>query len=108
MKRVMMSRGTSSPSLRAAEAGLHGVPGERADLDHLAALRARRHVDDDARHHQISPSSRQADSVTTTSTLSDQNEPSLICAIAITVPVSAMRARVASCARPGARPEVAR
>src|SRR5687767_1963967 len=93
--------------LRAAEAGLHAVAGKRADLDHLAALRGGRNVDDQARHAQIRPSSRQADSVTTTSTWSDQNEPSLICASAITVPVSAMRARVAIAARPARGPSQA-
>src|SRR6185436_10030761 len=93
--------------LGAAETGLHAVTGQRADLDDLAAFRRRRHVDDDARCHQINPSSRQADSVTTTSTRSDQNEPSLSCATAITDPVSAMRARVVSAARPARGPSQA-
>src|SRR5262245_9035520 len=87
------------PELRAAEAGLHGVLDQRADLDDLAALRGGRDVDDRARH-QISASSRQAESVTTTCALSDQYEPSLICATASTVPVSASRTRVATRARP--------
>src|ERR1041384_4744049 len=87
------------PRLRAPEPGFHGVAGEGPDLDHLAALRAGRRVDHDA-GHQINPSSRQAESVTTTDTVSDQKLPSESCAIAITFPVSAMRARVAMLARP--------
>src|SRR5262245_43422509 len=87
-------------ALGAAKAGLHHVPGEGADLDHLAALRAGGNVDDDAPGHQINPSSRHAESVTTTETVSDQNEPSDSSAMAITLPVSAMRARVARRARP--------
>src|SRR5687767_16026987 len=67
--------------LRAAKAGFHRVAGEGADLDHFALLRFGRNVDHHARH-QMSPSSRHAESVTMTRTLSDQNEPSLICAIA--------------------------
>jgi hypothetical protein len=93
--------------LRAAEARFHRMPGERADLDDFAAPCLRGDGDHDARAHQISPSSRQAASVTTTCTLSDQNEPSLICASAMTVPVSAMRARVASRARPARGPRCA-
>src|SRR5262249_1247494 len=89
--------------LRAPEAGLHRVLSERLDLDDLAALRARRHGDYGARH-QISPSSRQAESVTTTSAASDQKEPSLIWAIAVTVWVSARRTRVAKLARPARGP----
>src|SRR5687768_7263562 len=92
--------------LRAAKAGLHRVPGEGADLDHFAFLCFGRNVDHDARH-QMSPSSRQADSVTMTRTLSDQNEPSLICAIAVTAPVSAIRARVATRALPARGPRCA-
>src|SRR5262249_40593270 len=91
------------PRLRAPEPGFHDVAGERADLDHLAALCALRRVDDHA-GHQINPSSRQAESVTTTDTLSDQKLPSESCAIAITLPVSAMRARVATLARPARGP----
>ena len=41
-----------------------------------------------------------------TSALSDQNEPSLISAIAMTVCVSASRMRVETLRSPGARPEV--
>src|SRR5260221_4224385 len=90
-------------ALGAAEAVLHHMTGERADLDHLAALRRVRDVDDDARH-QISPYSRQAESVTTTDTVSDQYKPSDSCAMAITLPVSAMRARVERRARPARGP----
>src|SRR5258708_26924243 len=69
--------------LRAAETGLHCVRGERLDLDDLAALRLGGQGDDSARH-QISPSSRHAESVTTTSALSDQTFPSPGSAIATT------------------------
>src|SRR5882672_5007337 len=89
--------------LRAAETGLHCVRGECLDLDDLAALRLRGQGDDRP-CHQISPSSRQAESVTTTSALSDQNEPSLIWAMAVTVCVSARRTRVARLARPARGP----
>ena len=65
-----------------------------------------RHFDQGAGHQ--SGSSRQAPSVMTTSTLSDQNEPSDISAIAVTVCVSERRMRVAMAARPGARPKLAR
>src|SRR6185436_19999014 len=92
--------------LRAAKTRFHWVAGEGADLDHLALLRLCRHVDHDARH-QISPSSRHAESVTITFTLSDQNEPSDICAIATTSPLSAMRARVATRALPARGPRCA-
>src|SRR5688572_25424377 len=90
-------------ALGAAKAGLHGVAGERFDLDDLAAPGLRGHCDYGARH-QMSPSSRQADSVTITFTLPDQKEPSLICATASTVPLSAMRARVVRTARPARGP----
>src|SRR6185436_7942734 len=93
-------------ALGAAEAALHHVPGERADFDDLAALRACRHVDDDARD-QINPSSRHAESVTTTEVVSDQKEPSDICAMAMTLPVSAMRARVEKRAFPERGPRCA-
>src|SRR5437867_1129025 len=89
--------------LRAAETGLHCVRGERLDLDDLAALRLRGNVDDRP-CHQISPSSRQAESVTTTSALSDQNVPSESSAIATTVCVSARRTRVDMPARPARDP----
>src|SRR5919198_2372991 len=54
--------------LGAAKAGLHDVLREGLDLDDLAALGARRDGDRDARH-QMRPSSRQAESVTTTDTV---------------------------------------
>src|SRR5690242_12734037 len=64
-----------------AVAGLHRVRDQRLDLDHLAALGLRRHVDESLGHGD---SSRQAASVTIMSALADQNEPSLSSAIATT------------------------
>src|SRR5262249_61271299 len=75
---------------------------QRFDLDHLTALGAWRHIDERACHGQ-SPST-QAASVTTTSASSDQNEPSLISAIAITVWVSASRMRLDTAALPARGP----
>src|SRR5439155_1674588 len=66
--------------LSAAIAGLHRVRDQGLDLDDLAALGPRRHVDEGARHRYAS--SRQAARVTTTFALVDQNEPSLISQIA--------------------------
>src|SRR5262249_8767882 len=63
--------------------GLHRVRDQRLDLDHLAAPCACRQIDKHTRHFQ-SPST-QAARVTITSASSDQNEPSLISAIAITI-----------------------
>src|SRR5262249_922892 len=58
--------------------------------------------DEGARHAQLP--SRHAASVTTTSTSSAQNEPSLICATATTFCVSARRMRVEKLARPARGP----
>src|SRR6185312_15149964 len=76
------------PHVVVAEAGLHGVRDQRLDLDDLAALGLRGYIDQGARSHQTG-SSRQAPSVMTTFTVSDQNEPSDISQIATTVWVSA-------------------
>src|SRR4029453_15672618 len=72
------------------------------DLDRFAALGLRRRIDEGARHGQAP--SRQAASVTMTSTSSDQNEPSLICATATIFCVSARRMRVDTFARPARGP----
>src|SRR5262249_4152636 len=85
-----------------AKAGLHGVRNQRLDLDDLAALGLGGDIDEGARHDQVP--SRQAARVTTTSTSSDQNEPSLICATATTLCVSARRMRVDTLARPARGP----
>ena len=53
--------------------------------------------------HQIT-SSVQAASVTTTSTVADQNEPSDSCAMATIFWLSARRMRVETCARPARGP----
>src|SRR5581483_3861044 len=81
--------------------GLHDVRGQRPDLNDVAAPGALGYVDQGRRHHS---SSVQAASVTTTSTLADQNEPSDICAIATTFWLSASRMRVETWARPAAGP----
>src|SRR5262249_24928714 len=85
--------------LRAAESRFHRVLRERPDLQQLALLRALRNGHDHA-GHQMSPSSRQAERITTTETVSDQKLPSLISAMATARPESAMRARVETRARP--------
>src|ERR1043165_8467375 len=86
-----------------AEAGLHHLRDQRLDLDHLAAPRLLRHVDEGARAHGCR-SSRQAASVTTTSCVSDQNVPSDISAMAVIFCVSARRMRVAISAFPARGP----
>src|SRR5580658_3702072 len=86
----------------APESGFHEVRDQRLDLDHLAALGLRRHVDEGARHQ--SRFSRQACSVTITSAEADQNVSSLSSAIATIVCVSARRKRVDILARPARGP----
>ena len=90
--------------LRAAKASLHRVAGERPDLDDFAALGLGRHVDDDARpsDQPVLEARRERDHHV--ARCPDQNVPSLICAIAVTVAVSAMRTRVAMRARPARGP----
>src|SRR5262249_23594058 len=85
-------------SLGVAETGFHDVPDQRADLDDVAALCFGWKVDDRARHYEIS--SAHAATVTTTSCVAFQNEPSLSCAIAVMVCESARRMRDVSAARP--------
>src|SRR5882672_2480112 len=107
-------RGHRGMQIDATDLGAVVGAGEAPDdiaRDQFAELRAAkprllrlRGQGDDRARHQISPSSRQAESVTTTSALSDQNEPSLIWAIAVTVCVSARRTRVARLARPARGP----
>src|SRR3954447_3283883 len=80
-----------------AEAGLHDVRGQRADLDDFAASGFRRNVDE--RGHQFI-SSVQAASVTTISVVTCQNVSSERRAIATTFWVSASRIRVEIWARP--------
>src|SRR6185312_6518899 len=87
------------------EAGLHDVRDQRLDRDDLAALGLLRNIDQGA-CHQIRLSSRQAPSVMITSTWSDQNEPSDISQIAVTVWVSASRTRVAISALPARGPSL--
>src|SRR5262249_18059247 len=81
-----------------AKAGLHVVRDQRFDLDDFAAFGLRRRIDEGTRHGQTP--SRQAASVTMTSASLDQNEPSLICAMAMTFCESARRMRVDTVARP--------
>src|SRR5690242_2071240 len=81
-----------------AIAGFHDVRHQRLDLDDIAALGFRWDVDQ-SRGHQIT-SSVQAASVTTTSTLADQNDPSDSFAIATIFWLSASRMRVETWARP--------
>src|SRR4029077_11376860 len=83
-------------------AALHRMRDQRLDLDDLAALGLRRHADQRSRHHWRS--STQAASVTMTSVLADQNEPSLISATATTFCESASLMRVARRARPARGP----
>src|SRR6185295_7660737 len=87
---------------RMAEAGLHDVRHQRLDLDDVATFRLLRNVDQH-RAHQIT-SSVQAASVTTTSTVADQNEPSDSFATATTFWLSASRIRVETWARPARAP----
>src|SRR5207244_8441251 len=75
-----------------AKTGLHIVRDQRLDLDDVAAFGLRRRIDEGTRHAQTP--SRQAASVTMTSASLDQNEPSLICAMAMTFCESARRMRV--------------
>src|SRR6185503_12759223 len=83
-------------------AGFHDVRHQRLDLDYIAAFGFCRNVDQGG-SHQIT-SSVQAASVTTTSTLADQNEPSESFAIATIFWLSARRIRVETCARPACGP----
>src|SRR5437899_9010490 len=82
-----------------AIAGFHDVRHQRLDLDNVAAFGFRWNVDQCGGGHQIT-SSVQAASVTTTSTLADQNVPSESLAIATTFWLSASRMRVEIWARP--------
>src|SRR6185312_13874337 len=82
----------------AAIAGFHDVRRQRLELDDIAAPGFCRDIDQSLRHH--STSSVQAASVTTTSTLVCQNEPSDKYAMATTFWLSARRMRVDTCARP--------
>src|SRR5262245_16746394 len=81
-----------------AIAGFHDVRHQRLDLDDVAALGLRWNVDQ-CRSHQMT-SSVQAASVTTTSALTDQNDPSESLAIATIFWLSARRMRVETWARP--------
>src|SRR5947209_1013294 len=81
-----------------AIAGFHDVRHQRLDLDDIAAPGLFGDVDEGG-GHQIT-SSVQAASVTTTSTLADQNVPSDSLAIATTFWLSASRMRVETWARP--------
>src|SRR3954470_6760049 len=85
-----------------AKPGLHDVRHQRLDLDDVASSRLFRNVDQH-RPHQIT-SSVQAASVTTTSTVADQNEPSDSFAIATIFCESASRMRVETWARPARGP----
>src|SRR4051812_28770561 len=85
-----------------AVAGLHWVRDQRLDLDRGAAPGLRRHANHDPCTH--CRSSTQAASVTITSALPLQNEPSLISAIATTCCESASLMRVATRARPARGP----
>src|SRR5262249_4627711 len=84
------------------ETALHRMRYQRLDLDDLAALCLGRNVDQRARHR--TRSSTQAASVTTTSALSVQNDPSLISTRAVTCCESASLMRVDSRARPALGP----
>src|SRR5262249_14776323 len=81
-----------------AKAGLHVVRDQRFDLDDFAAFGLRRRIDEGTRHGQTP--SRQAASVTMTSASLHQNQPSLMCAMAMTLCESARRMRVDTVARP--------
>src|SRR6266446_3925088 len=81
-----------------AIAGFHDLRYQRLDFDDVAAFRFCWNIDQGG-GHQIT-SSVQAASVTTTSTLADQNEPSESFAIATIFWLSARRMRVETCARP--------
>src|SRR5689334_6422570 len=78
--------------------GFHDMRHQRLDLDDVAAFGFWWNVDE-CGSHQIS-SSVQAASVTTTSTLADQNVPSDSFAMATIFWLSARRMRVETCARP--------
>src|SRR4051812_28332685 len=81
-----------------AEAGFHDMRHQRLDLDDVTAPGLLGNIDQH-RAHQIT-SSVQAASVTTTSTLADQNEPSDSLAMATIFWLSARRMRVETWARP--------
>src|SRR4051794_1700212 len=81
-----------------AKTRLHDVRDQGLDLDDVASSRLFRDVDQH-RAHQIT-SSVQAASVTTTSAVTDQNEPSDSFAIATIFCESARRMRVETWARP--------
>src|ERR1700716_4751616 len=85
-----------------AIAGFHDVRHQRLDLDNVAAFSFCWNVDQ-RRGHQIT-SSVQAASVTTMSTLADQNESSDSRAMATTFWLSARRMRGENCARPACGP----
>ena len=91
--------------LRAAKARLHRVLDQCPDLEDLAALDGLRNVHDCARH-QISPSSRQAESVTTTSALSGPESAVADLGDRGTVRWSANRTRVVDARPPRARREL--
>ena len=86
----------------ATKARFHDMRYQGLDLDNIAAFGGLRNVDQRTRHHRFS---KQAASVTTTSAEADQNEPSLISAMATMVCVSARRKRVVSLARPDRGPK---
>src|SRR5439155_26570827 len=81
-----------------AIAGFHDVRHQRLDLDERATFSFCWKVDQ-GRGHQIT-SAVQAASVTTSSTLADQNDPSESFAIATIFWLSERRTRVETCARP--------
>src|SRR3954454_10058738 len=81
-----------------AIAGFHDVRHQRLDLDNVAAFGFCWNVDQGG-SHQIT-SYVQAASVTTTSTLADQNDPAASFAIATVFWLSARRMRVEPCAGP--------
>src|SRR5260370_15568627 len=84
--------------LVATIASFHRMRDQGLDLDYFTALGLRRHIDEGVGH--FCGFSRQAARVTTTSTLSDQKESSLSCAIAMTFCESTSRIRVEPCALP--------
>src|SRR5579863_494398 len=86
----------------AAIAGFHDMRHQRLDLDDVARFGFLRNIDQRG-GHQIT-SSVQAASVTTTSAVVDQNEPSDSFAIAVIFWLSARRTRVDTCARPARGP----
>src|SRR5262249_35226027 len=81
-----------------AKTGLHIVRDQRFYLDDFAAVGLCPRIDEGTPHGHAP--SRQAASVTMTSASADQNEPSRICAMAMTFCESARRMRVDTVARP--------